>query len=88
MSVTSDSAVPTVEDVEARLERLVRTECSREEVADWAAQWVRMDEPPIDDPRVWAAIEKLSGADMPSTDRRYLYDENDFNAWLKELRGE
>ena len=85
---TSEIDTPTIEEIESRLEALIRTECSREEVADWAARWVRMDVPPIEDPRIWGAIEKLSGADMPSTDRRYLYDENDFNNWLKELRGE
>ena len=88
MSGTSELPPPTLEEVIARLEALTRTEISREEVADWAGRWVRLPNPGIDDDRIWTAIKKLSGADLPSTDRMYLHDENDFNNWLKELRGE
>lgn len=81
------TAAPTKREVEARLIGLVKGNVSREEVADWAAKWVRMDDPKVDDSAVWKALTRLSGADMISTDRPYLYDENEFNSWLEELRG-
>ena len=79
---------PTRLEVEAKLSELLGGNASREEVAEWAARWVRMPDPKVGDPLVWKALTRLSGADMISTDRPYLYDENDFNTWLKELRGQ
>ncbi|QOL12747.1 hypothetical protein [Dickeya dianthicola] len=32
-----------------------------------------------------AALECLGAADLPSTDRDYLYGKDDFICWLKEL---
>jgi hypothetical protein len=81
-------SAPTRGEVEERLLDLLEGRASRENVAKWAAQWVRMENPPIDDASVWKALTQLSGADMISTDRPYLYDENDFHSWLRELRGQ
>lgn len=79
---------PTRQEVEAKLSKLLSGNASREEVAEWAAKWVRMPAPNVEDRLVWKALTRLSGADMISTDRPYLYDENDFTSWLKELRGQ
>jgi hypothetical protein len=38
------------------------------------------------DAQIWEALRRLLGADMPSTDRPYLYQEIDFQAWLADLR--
>jgi hypothetical protein len=35
---------------------------------------------------VWNAIQHLSGADLITTDRPYLYGITDFVEWLKPLR--
>jgi hypothetical protein len=74
--------------VREKLLGLVSGGVSREAVAEWAAQWVRLPDPEIDDAVVWKALTRLAGADMISTDRPYLYDENDFNAWCKDLSGQ
>ena len=86
MSEHVEAASPTRADVEARLSRLLAGHVSREEVAEWAAKWVRMANPNVQDPRVWKALTQLCGADMISTDRPYLYDKQDFDAWLADLR--
>lgn len=77
-------------DVEVRLERLVRGDADLAEVADWAMEFIICDDPQlypeIADAAVWRALTALSGADLPTTDREYLHDENDFRSWLGELR--
>jgi hypothetical protein len=69
-----------------RLQGLVSGELSREDASDWATQWVAADDPAVDDDMVWEALTKLCGADLPSTDREYLYGRVDFEVWLAELR--
>jgi hypothetical protein len=80
-----DVEIPTREDVECRLRRLISGELSRAEAANWASRWLRLDNPPIDDVGVWDAIGALAGADMISIDRPWLFDERDYEAWLAKL---
>lgn len=68
------------------LESLIDGSLSREQVADWAAQWVIQAEPPIEDEAVWDALVSLSGADLLTTDRPYLDDFSDFERWLAKFR--
>ena len=78
-------APPTLADVVERLRGLVLGTMDRESVAEWAGFWVGQKAPPIPDPKLWHAVERLSGADMISTDRPFLYDKEDFEQWLKDL---
>ncbi len=80
-------SAPSQKCVQAKLLALILGDCSREEVASWAESWMIQDDPDVDDPIVWRALDRLSGADMIDFDRPYLYDEADFRDWLKELRG-
>lgn len=86
MSEHVDGASPTRAEVEEKLAQLLADQASREEVAEWAARWVRDPDPNLDDPRVWEALTRFSGADMISTDRPYLYEKEDFDSWLGDLR--
>jgi hypothetical protein len=83
--------VPSRAEVARRLEELVRGAIARSEVADWASEFITYDDPriypEIRDSAVWRALTQLAGADLPTTDRKFLHDENDFSAWLSELRG-
>jgi len=75
---------PTRVQVVEQLRRLLAGDISREEVSLWASPWAtRFDE--IEDARVREAIDQLSGADTPTTDRPYLFMEVDFEEWLREL---
>jgi hypothetical protein len=65
---------------------LIEGRITRGDVADWAMQWVGASDPDVTDRAVWDALNALAGADSPTTDRRYLYGEEDFRAWLSELR--
>ncbi|MDY7095747.1 MAG: hypothetical protein SX243_22460 [Acidobacteriota bacterium] len=77
---------PSRAEIENRLVELLAGKQSREEVADWASKWIRAEEPGVDDPAVWKALNELAGADLKTIDRPYLHEEVDFRAWLEELQ--
>jgi hypothetical protein len=77
---------PSRADVEAKLTSLLDGTGDRGQVAEWAMQWVDARDPGNVDEVVWTALNNLAGADSPSTDRLYLYDRQDFEAWLDEVR--
>ena len=69
---------PNRMEVEAKLCDLLAGKASRKDVTEWAERWVRMSNPNVRDPQIWKALIRLSGADLISTDRPYLYDQQDF----------
>lgn len=76
---------PNRAEVRARIVALIGNDLVREEISSWAAQWVRLPNPYINDPAVWEAIKRLSGADLRLSRHVYLHTDEDFVAWLKDL---
>src|SRR5258706_8264539 len=63
---------PTRNQVVEQLRRLLAGAISPEEVSLWASPWItRFDE--IKDARVRRGLDRLSGADTPTTDRPHLF---------------
>lgn len=86
MSAPGDlGAVPTRADVRERILALIGSDESREKVANWAALWVRQEDPQIEDAAVWQALKRLTGSDLRSSRTTYLHTEADFLSWLKDL---
>ncbi len=79
--------LPSRPEVVIQLQGLIDGVYTREEVSQWATKWVVEDDPDteISDEGVWNALESLSGADTPTTDRPYLFEVEDFKIWLAEL---
>lgn len=77
--------VPTRNEVRAQLLALLSGASTREQLADWAAEWVRMDDPPVDDPVVWSALRHFAGADLQTSPGEYLHHDVDFHVWLDEV---
>src|SRR4051812_41523002 len=76
--------LPSRVEIIELLQGLIVGDATREEVALWASSWIpRLDE--IDDPQICRALDRLSGADAPSTDRQYLFMAVDFEAWMGDL---
>jgi hypothetical protein len=44
-------------------------------------QWVDARDPRVDDEVAWEVLNHLAAADSPTTDREYLYERADFEAW-------
>jgi uncharacterized protein YceH (UPF0502 family) len=88
--MADDVSPPTLSEVVEKLQQLVSGHISREEASDWASPWItRFCEFEFGDPKtdrkIRNALDCLSGADTPSTDREYLFEKIDFEAWLQEL---
>lgn len=58
---------------------------SRSQVSEWAFSIIDNDEIRVTDQVVWKTLECLGAVDIPSTDRDYLYESDDFIDWLKKL---
>jgi hypothetical protein len=77
---------PTRDDVAGVIRGLITGDTSRADASAWAFQWVAADSR-VDDPVVWKALNYLAGADAPTTDRPWLFEEIDFRAWLEDVTG-
>lgn len=80
-----NSSIPSAAQVGQILRDLLVEARSREEVADWAAKWVRADTPEVHDSATWEALRELSGADLKVSPTEYLHSEADFHRWLDDL---
>ena len=78
---------PSRNELIDQLRRLTAGKLSRRSAVAWASPWLsRLHE--IRDKKVKVGVENLGMTDLPSTDREYLYDKADFEAWLNDLTGE
>jgi hypothetical protein len=75
---------PTRPEVAAVLRELIQGERTRQSASAWASTWL-LGDARVGDPAVWEALELLGAADLVSTDRPFLYDEEDFQASLGKL---
>ncbi|MGW2819100.1 DNA-binding protein [Streptomyces sp. NPDC001415] len=80
--IASDPSVPLIQDL---LRGLINGSMEREDVADWAMEWITDHEGEVTDPKVWDALIQLSGADLKDAPDEYLHGADDFLAWLKQL---
>ena len=82
--MSKSPSAPTRDEVVSVLRRLIEGKITREVASAWASPWViRLED--VNDRHVSRALESLSGADMITTDRPYLFMESDFKRWLRDL---
>lgn len=79
--------LPSRDEVRTVLDGLLTGTLSPEEASEWARPWVTEEGGPVEvqDQAAWEAVCAIGMADLPSTDRRYLYGVDDFRAWRTEL---
>jgi hypothetical protein len=77
---------PTRSEVIEKLQQLVEDSVSREFVATWAQKWVIADNPPKMSKEIWEALSFLTGADLISLDRPFLYTTKDFENELAKFK--
>ena len=77
---------PSRSAVIKKLEQLVEESVSRELVATWAQKWVIADNPPNMPKELWEALSFLTGADLISLDRPFLYTTRDFENELAKFK--
>lgn len=72
--------MPTRGAVVARLREVRSSDSYRAEAAAWAFSYLDDDDIDLTDHDVWDALALLGAADLPSSDREYLYVDEDFAA--------
>jgi hypothetical protein len=75
---------PTRPEVAAVLRGLINGEQTRQSASAWASEWL-LGDARVSDPAVWEALQLLGAADLISTDRPFLYNDQDFRACLDRL---
>lgn len=73
---------PTKEEIINKLKLILQGKLSREEVADWASEYVMQDEPNISDETVWELLQVVSGVDLQDSPDEYLHVEQDIKDWI------
>ncbi len=75
---------PTKEEIINKLNMILQGKLSREDVADWASEYVMQDEPNIVDDIVWDFLQVVSGVDLKDSPEEYLHVEQDIKDWIKK----
>ena len=85
----------TLEEIKNKFDELIDEKLSRAEVSDWALERERANDdelleyyPHYYRPVIWDAIIYLTGVDLPTTDREYLFCKQDFIDYQKQLFNE
>ncbi|MEV4312214.1 hypothetical protein [Actinocrispum sp. NPDC049592] len=78
------SEFPSRDEVFGHLRALVEGHGNRDAIASWAERYMPDDQEVTDWP-AWDALQALAGADAPTTDREWLYGQEDFEDWLARL---
>jgi hypothetical protein len=79
------NAEPSRDQVRKQLLDLLAGRLTREQVADWASEWIREPEPTVQDLVVWEALKQLLGADLRESPLDYLHSDADFHEWLDRV---
>lgn len=80
------ATVPTRDEVLQMLDGLCTGRASRDAASAWAAAIVDDDSVNIPDRAILDVLKNIGAADLPATDRDYLYTEADFRDWAMQLR--
>jgi hypothetical protein len=75
---------PTREEIIDKLKMILLGKLTREEVADWASEYVMQDEPNIPDETVWELLQIISGVDLKDSPDEYLHVEQDIIDWINK----
>lgn len=78
---------PTKQEIISKLQKVLSGELTREEVSNWAMQYIDNDELEIDDFTAWEFLKEIGGIDVIEAPDVYLYGDEDINKWILENSG-
>ncbi|MBD2816713.1 hypothetical protein ID850_18735 [Xenorhabdus sp. Flor] len=77
---------PTRNDLVEKISNILSGKEQRIDVAEWAVNIFDDDSFKINDLVVVNYIQLLGAVDLPSTDREYLYTDDDLKGWITEIK--
>ncbi|AME06923.1 DNA-binding protein [Bacillus siamensis] len=75
---------PTMAECLKKAGLILNGQAEREEVSDWASEYVAADDPAVEDETVWEMLIYLSGFDLKDTPDSYLHTIEELRYWLQE----
>ncbi|XOQ16266.1 MAG: DNA-binding protein [Shouchella clausii] len=76
---------PTKKQIINKLELVLKNQLTREEVADWASEYVMKEKYDVSDLKVWDMLMTVSGLDLQDSPGEYLHNDEDILDWIKEF---
>lgn len=76
---------PPLLQIAQRLYDVLNRASTREEVADWAMQYVNNDEVIVNDSDAWELLKKTGGIDLYQAPGKYLYNDDDIQDWINNM---
>ncbi len=77
--------LPSRQALREIIQQLYSGSIERCQVSEWAFLIIDDDDIRVTDQVAWNIIKNLGAVDLPSSDRDYLYNNEDFVDWLKLL---
>nr|WP_269677290.1 DNA-binding protein [Bacillus velezensis] len=65
---------------------ILNDQAAREEVSDWACEYVAADDPAVEDETVWEMLVYLSGFDLKDSPDAYLHTLEELRDWVQEYK--
>lgn len=62
---------------------ILNDQAAREEVSDWACEYVAADDPAVEDETVWEMLVYLSGFDLKDSPDSYLHTIEELKDWVQ-----
>ncbi|EIF15266.1 MULTISPECIES: hypothetical protein [Bacillus] len=63
---------------------ILNGQAAREEVSDWACEYVAADDPAVEDETVWEMLVYLSGFDLKDSPDSYLHKLEELRDWMQK----
>jgi hypothetical protein len=79
------SNLPERQELIDIINQLKSGDIERTRVSQWAFSIIDDDDVRVTDQIAWKVIQSLGAVDLPSSDRDYLYGNDDFDEWVKIL---
>ncbi|MBU8595019.1 hypothetical protein [Shouchella clausii] len=76
---------PTKKEIIDKLELVLQNKLTKEEVADWASEYVMTYDPLVTDLVVFDILTVVSGLDTLESPGEYMYDDDDIRDWIKKF---
>jgi hypothetical protein len=77
---------PSRADIAEKVQSLIDGSVSRDQASNWAMNIILDDDYNIHDQVSWKAIKAIGSVNLPSSDRNFLYEQEDFVEWLDILK--
>jgi hypothetical protein len=75
---------PSKEEIIQKLNGIVDDNISREQVSNWAMDYINNDEIHVADTKAWDLLMKVGSVELMNNPKEYLYSVDDIKKWIRD----